>query len=176
MPAERSSALTIGRACRREGKHSVNAKKKHRPPAIAVLLLVLAAACTNPVSIERHARVDSVVLLHDDEVLAEAERTTFDGAIALEVGELLGPITVEFRQRGTPVTPAGDFFLEIIFVDAGIAAFDAPQAGDFTGTLRGVAAGSTAMRVRLMHGRPGSVRAHPDFESAAIPVGVSGGG
>jgi hypothetical protein len=149
---------------------------RRRTPATAALLLLLAAACTNPVSVERHARVDSVALLHGEELLAEAERTTVEGAIELAVGELLGPITVEFRQRGTPVSPVGDYFLEIIFVESGVAAFETQQTGAFSGTLRGVAAGSTAMRVRLMHGRPGSVRAHPDFESAAIPVAVTAGG
>lgn len=136
-------------------------------------VMLLAAACTNPVSIEGHARVDSAAILFGEQVLAVAERTTSEGAIELVAGSDLAPVTIEFRYRGVAVTPTGDYFLEVVSGDANTASFEAASTGAFTGTLRGHATGTTTLRVRLMHGRPGSPRAHPDFDSAQVPVSVS---
>jgi hypothetical protein len=138
-------------------------------------IAVLLAGCRNPVSPGTHLRPDGFAIVHDGVELVRQEAGTVTGALQLVPGGQLGPVTVQFHEGGAVTTPGADYFLEIEIADAGIASFSHTTPGSYTGTFNGLAAGTTTLRVRLMHGRVGSPFAHHDFESRPVPVEVAGG-
>jgi hypothetical protein len=142
-------------------------------PAVLLAALSLLAACTNPVRPGGHERADGFAILLGGTELVVEDADGVSGALPLLRGQAVGPVTVQFRFRGEAIEPGDDFFLEIEIDDAAVATFTPASPGSFNGTFRGASAGATTMRVKLMHGRVGSIRAHADYSSSPVPIVVA---
>jgi hypothetical protein len=83
--------------------------------------------------------------------------------------------TVEFvflNRDGTLVEPSSGEFLEISIANESIGSWTPDQTGGFTGTLRGLAPGSTRLLVRYMYDGVGSSNAKASFVSAPLTFTV----
>lgn len=140
---------------------------------LTLTVLMAAAACTNPVGSGTHVRPDGFEIVAAGQTLVTESAGTLSGTLELTVGQELGPATVQFFRGTEVVTPSANYFLEIEFANGTVARFTPTAAGAFTGTFQGLAVGTTTMRVRWMHGRVGSPRAHHDYQSPAVPVTVT---
>jgi hypothetical protein len=141
--------------------------------AVSFSLVVVLAGCSNPVSSETHVRPTGFEISVGGQPLVAESNGALTGSLTLVVNQQLGPATVQFRSPAGPVMPATDYFLEIEFANGAIVQFTPASPGGFTGTFRGLAPGATTMRVRWMHGRVGSPRAHHDYQSVPVPVVVA---
>jgi len=146
---------------------------RRNPGSLRTLLaILLLGACTNPVSPEPHVRPTGFDILLGGERVVWEQDGALGGALVLPAGATLGPVTVQFREGANIVAPADDYFLEIVMANEAVARFTPTTPGALTGTFHGVAPGATTMRVRWMHGRVGSPRAHHDYQSPPVPVQV----
>jgi hypothetical protein len=68
------------------------------------------------------------------------------------------------------IDPA-DMYLDVEIADESIVEFHADEPGGFVGHFDGVAAGTTTMEIRLMHGTVGS--GHPDYVSEPVTITVN---
>ena len=83
--------------------------------------------------------------------------------------------TVEFvflNQDGTLVNPLSREFLEIEIANESMGTWTPDQTGGFTGTLRGLAPGSTQLVVRYMFDGVGNSNAKASFVSAPFTLTV----
>lgn len=93
------------------------------------------------------------------------------GSFTVAAGLSSGPISVVFLdEEGDPIAPDEDEYLRVE-IDGTIATSTQNPGGAFTFTLNGLTAGTTTMRLSLMHGSfPGG---HPDYVSPNITVVVA---
>lgn len=108
--------------------------------------------------------VEGIQLVVVGEVVAELEPDADPWTAELEVGVGGEAGTIEVRlvdHDGEEITPDGDIYLEAVVDDGGVAVFvqDGPRA--FSGVLQGVAAGTAALELIVLHGAIGS--GHPAF-------------
>ncbi len=124
---------------------------------------------------EDHAdEVEGVVLMLGGQEVAsyDGEEESWNGSLEVSAGQETGRITVQFvTHEGEPahVEEEEDHYLEVDVSDESIASFTQSSPRDYGGQLRGVAAGSTGIVFKLMHGEAGA--GHPDFVTE--PVGVT---
>lgn len=141
---------------------------------LAAAVLVLAAACDNPVSPTDHPEAGGVVILDagTGAVLATAlgANTAFDTQLSLTTGQVL-EAEVKFLDAAAPADLARAFFpdegegesLRVIVADEAIVSYDDHgDHGDFTAH----ATGQTTVQFELMHG------SHADFRSGFLTVVV----
>jgi hypothetical protein len=148
-----------------------------RGSKVAVLLLMfVAAACTNPVSPGAHVRVEGFMVMAGADTLVVGDRLTVSDTLRLRVGDVVSPASIVFVRGGEAFIPGAGYFLEVAIAPHGVLAFEPEAAGAFTGTLRALSGGSAALSIRLMHGRLGSRFAHSDFDAAVVPVIVAADG
>jgi hypothetical protein len=140
---------------------------------LAGVLTLGAAGCRgNPVAPSEHASPGGFEVVLGQEALVRVHRgATIGPGLAVVPGGELGPLTVHFLdEQGARIVTGATFYLEIDAADPAIAVFEPSAAGSFQGRLRGLAPGTTALEVRLMHGRVG--RGHADFVgSTQVTVG-----
>ncbi|MFN2326984.1 MAG: hypothetical protein ABR551_14050 [Gemmatimonadales bacterium] len=94
------------------------------------------------------------------------------GSFTLTAGQSSGAVTLSFlSDNGTPITPDADEYLRIEIDGTATASATQNPGGAFTFTLNGLVAGTTTMRLSLMHGTfPGG---HADYVSPNISVVVT---
>jgi hypothetical protein len=137
----------------------------------AALATMVAGACTNPVSPGTHIRAEGVVVRSAAEVLVRADRDGVSGALAVQAGEQLGPLTVRMLDHdGDEISPPHGYYLEVRSSAESIARWNMAVEGEFGGTLVGVAQGTANLTFCLMHGAVG--RGHDDG-CQAVNVAVS---
>jgi hypothetical protein len=93
--------------------------------------------------------------------------TVFLGSGSSEVVEF-----VFLNEDGSLVEPLSGEFLEIQISDENIATWTPDQNGGFTGTLRGLAPGSTPLVVRYLYGVVNNSNAQASFVSSPLQVTV----
>jgi bacillopeptidase F (M6 metalloprotease family) len=138
-----------------------------------VPVLALAACSDDPLGSAEHPVPSQVQVRAAG--LNFANATTFSA-----FGTVLAPVAGESEiqvvfldEMGIDMTLASDQFLEVLVENEAVALWEPDAAGSFTGKIQGVAAGSTKIQFRLMHGKIGSTTAHSDFTSAKIDLVVS---
>lgn len=94
------------------------------------------------------------------------------GSFTVAAGQSTGAISVAFLDEdGDPISPASDEYLRVEIDGTAIASATQNPGGAFTFTLNGLVAGTTTMRLSLMHGTfPGG---HSDYTSPNITVVVT---
>lgn len=144
--------------------------------ALSVLMLVAAlAACDNPVGESDHEEAAGLVVRQGTTVLVRVEGTVVSGpGLTVPAGEETPHLTVfMLAEDGDEFTPDDDYYLEVVFGDDDVAAWEHDTPGGFGGHLHGGAVGSTTIEFRLMHGAVGS--GHEDYSTpdGAITVTVT---
>jgi hypothetical protein len=147
-------------------------KKMMQVPLAFAAALAL-AACTNPVSPETHVSPTGFEILQNGQVVVAEQNGSLTGNLTLQAGQTLGPVTVRFRDGANVVAPDASYFLEVAVANEAIVRFTPSSPGALTGSFQALAPGATTMRVRWMHGRVGSPRAHHDYQSTPVPVVVT---
>lgn len=139
----------------------------------ALLAAVFAAAgCTNPFADDEHEHVDGVEVVFQGETLATVLNDEVTGELVVQSGGSLGPLTIRYLGHdGEPIDFEPGYWVRPVVLDGDVASFVQPQEGDFSGTLHGLAAGTTGIRFELVHGAVGG--GHLDYAPAPIPVRVS---
>jgi hypothetical protein len=138
----------------------------------ALAVLTLAGCRDNPVGPSDHIHAEGFEIVLGQEVLLRVLHGVPTGAgLAVAAGAELGPLAVHFLdQAGQRIVPGAAFYLEIAATNPAVAVFEPTTAGAFQGRIRGLAAGTATLQVRLMHGRVG--RGHADFVGTAqVAVG-----
>lgn len=94
------------------------------------------------------------------------------GSFTLTAGQSSGAVAIAFLDAdGNPITPDSDEYLRIEIDGTATASATQNPGGAFTFTLNGLAAGTTNLRLSLMHGTfPGG---HADYVSPNITVVVT---
>jgi hypothetical protein len=153
------------------------------PAGAAAALLVLASACgDNPVDQDvqcDHIDADGVRLSQGNVVLAEQFNGVQSGGIDVDAGTVQAGIDVTFLEEesvgGVPTAVAivldpactGDHTLGLSVEDPVVAEAYQTEGQEWSLNVRGIAAGSTTLRVRIVHGD------HDDFVSLPIPIVVA---
>ncbi len=104
----------------------------------------------------------------------DGEEGSWSGSLEVSAGQETGRITVQFvTHEGEPVhvEEEEDHYMEVDVSDESIATFTHAAPRDYGGQLRGVAAGSTGIVFKLMHGEAGA--GHPDFVTEPISATVN---
>lgn len=147
-----------------------------RLPAALTLVLALAPmACGDDDSTgpEVYSEPFSVEITSEfGTVMASGTRALTTATVFLQSG---GSEVVEFvflNEDGTLVEPLSGEFLEIQIANEGIGTWTPNQTGGFTGTLRGLAPGSTQLVVRFMYGGVNNSNAKASFVSAPFTFTV----
>jgi hypothetical protein len=93
------------------------------------------------------------------------------GSFTVATGQTTPRITVQFVDAdGNAVSPGSNFYLGYQVDSPATVTVLQDTPGEFAFRLRGGAAGTTTIRLQLMHGRhPGG---HPDYVSPNLPVVV----
>jgi hypothetical protein len=142
--------------------------------ALLCMAALMFAGCRSATAPERHVRPSGVVVMAGAVEVVRVEGTTVTNSFTVPAGGQTGLLTFTFLDaQGNPITPAGDYHLELRFASEAIATF-APQGSPytFTGRIQGVQAGTTTVQMRLMHGPPGAVGTHADYTSPGVGVAV----
>lgn len=141
---------------------------------VAGLTLVLAltpVACSDDDSTgpEVYSEPFSVEITSEfGNVISTATRALTSSPIFLQSG---GSEVVEFvflNEAGNLITPLSGEFVEIQITNEAIGTWTPDQPGGFTGTLRGLAPGTTELVVRYMYGGVNSSDAKASFVSATF--------
>jgi hypothetical protein len=140
---------------------------------LALTAAVALGACTNPVTPESHVSPTGFEILQNGQVVVAEQNGSLTGSLTLQAGQTLGPVTVRFRDGANVVAPDPSYFLEVAVANEAIVRFAPTTPGALTGSFQALSPGTTTMRVRWMHGRVGSPRAHHDYQSVPVPVIVT---
>jgi hypothetical protein len=139
---------------------------------LAVAVLVMSAACDNPVSPDEHPEAGGVVILDASSgavlAMSVGANTAFDEPLTMTVSEVL-EVEVKFLNADAPTNIALAFFpdasegesLRVIIANPAIVEYD--DHGDH-GDFEAKAAGQTTAQFELMHG------SHADFRSGLLTV------
>lgn len=101
-------------------------------------------------------------------VLSTGTRALANSPVFLQSGNTEVVEFVFLNEDGTLITPLSGEFLEIQIDDETIGTWTPNQNGGFTGTLRGLAPGTTGLVVRYMYGGVNSSNAKASFVSATF--------
>lgn len=139
-----------------------NARRTRLAGAVGALAAaMLLAACDNPASPGDHQRAYGVQVSAGAEVLVRALGNSVTGSLAATPGSQTGALTVRMLDRdGNVIEPRQGYWLRVNSQNSDVARWQQATAGEFGGTLVGVAAGQTSLEFCNMHGAVG--RGHDD--------------
>lgn len=151
------------------------ARRRLRIPALGVSVAGALAlgACSDPAGLE-HTEPEGVELELNGMVIASYDGATgsWTGEMAVDEGQETAHIDVHFLDEdGDRITPDSDNYLEVEVDDETIAEFEQDTPGEFGGHLHGIAAGTTEVVFRFMHGAVGS--GHADFVTQPVVARVN---
>lgn len=141
--------------------------------SLALLLVVALVGCDNdPVSSDDHPDPASLQVVAPEAgltITAISDTKAFGNIIVAEGVQY--KLSIEFlNEDGTLFNHGSDEFLEVNIENASLAEWIADASGSFTGTIRGVNAGTTTIQFSLIHGQVGSSSAHPDFVAKPLEL------
>ena len=143
-------------------------------PAFLTLVLALAPmACGDDDSTgpEVHSEPFSVEITSEfGTVMASGTRALVTSSIFLQSGNNENVELVFLNEDCTLVEPRSGEFLEVQIANETVGTWTPDQNGAFTGTLRGLAPGSTTLVVRYMYGGVNSSNATASFISAPFTL------
>jgi hypothetical protein len=151
----------------------------HRLGATALTLatvLSIGACDEDPVSGEDdHVDPVGIVVVSGLVDVVSVRGLNIIGAFTVDEGGQTDPLGVEFiDDRGNRFVPdEPDEWLRVTVTNPALAQWVPDTPGGWTGSLRGVQAGSTTVRFELMHGVVNSEASHPDFGTPGIPLVVN---
>ena len=144
--------------------------------ALTLMVTLVAGACgeddsTGP---EVYSEPNSVQIwsLTSEIEIATGTETLTNATIFVPAGNSEAVEFVFFDQDSNPITPRSGEFLEVQINDQTIGTFTPDQTGAFTGTLRGLAPGTTGLVVRYMYGGVNNSNAEASFVSASFDFTV----
>jgi hypothetical protein len=154
------------------------ATKRWRTAGAVLLAAGVMTACSNPVGEGSHIDPDAFEIRSNGTVLVSGTEQAASGPLTLQVGQVV-PVTVHFKRQNQELTVPQGYWLAMRFQNGAVPATPTPPApitweplteGGFSGSIRGIAAGSSPVQVVLMHGPVGS--GHDDFR-AVVTVTVT---
>ena len=138
-------------------------------------VLVLGACDDDPVDHhDDHPEPVGMVIRSGGADIVTVDDTTVTGSLTVDADAETGLLTILFvDDDGDRFTPDDDDeWLRVDVADPAVADWEATEAGAFSGTLVGLAGGTTAVVFELMHGPLNAASAHADYTSPSIPVVV----
>jgi hypothetical protein len=151
-------------------------KKAARLGTLSLVVLALAVSgCRSATAPERHARPAGVVVTENGVEVVRVQGGAVTGSFVVNAGGQTGPLAFTFLDaQGNPITPPGDYHLDVRFANDAIAGFNVITSPyTFTGHIIGLQAGSTNASIRFMHGPPGHFATHADYTSQPVTVQVN---
>jgi hypothetical protein len=139
---------------------------------LALAAAATLAACQNPVSAGAHITPDGFAILEGTTVLVQGQggrtQPTVSGQLSVQAGQQRGPLTLRFTDRdGAVMTPPDGFYVEVSTGSAGIATWQS-AAGGLSGSVLGVAAGTTTLRFGWLHGPLGAGHEETGWNVAVV--------
>jgi hypothetical protein len=139
---------------------------------LALAAAATLAACQNPVSAGAHITPEGFALLEGSTTLVTGtggqSQPTVTGNLSVGVGQQR-TLSVRFTDAGGAVMlPPSGYYIDVVTTGAaGIATWQ-PATDGLSGTLTGVAAGTTTLRFSWMHGPPGAGHAETGWNVNVI--------
>jgi len=138
--------------------------------------LALGACGGDPVANEEeHVDPIGIVVVSGSVDVVSVTGLNIVGAFSVEESGQTDPLGVQFvDDRGNRFVPdEPDEWLRVTVTHPDLAQWVPDTPGGWTGSIRGLQAGTTTVRFELMHGVVNSEASHPDFGTPGIPVVVN---
>ena len=151
----------------------------HRSPSKALAwaaILALGACGSDPVATEDHIDPIGIVIVSGGVDLVSVTGLNIFGAFMVDAAGQTDPFEIEFVDgQGNRFVPTeADEWLRVTVTHSNLAEWVADSPGGWSGSLRGLQAGTTTVRFELMHGPANdSGASHPDFGTPGVARGIT---
>ncbi len=152
---------------------STTIRRLGAPALVAAAVFALGGCDSDPTGTEDHIDPVGIVLVSGGIDVVRVAGLDIVGSFQVNVGGQTDPFEIEFLDgRGNRFLPTEpDEWLRVTVTHPNLAEWVSDAPGGWSGSIRGLQAGTTTVRFELMHGPANdNAASHTDFGTPGVPL------